>query len=217
MKTITVELFTLAELSEEAKTRAYNDYLNLGFGYSWQSEANETLKAFCKLFNVSLDRDGDYKSFYNGSEFKDLANLSGPRLLSYLWNNYGKEIFKPKQYWICQGTKNCVGIGAKKRESKIFITPWNCPLSGYHMDNYILAPLIEYMTGKKENWINGKLKIERVKFPMHTTFEDLLRDCIQEFNQAVNRDYEEAQSFEQFKETSEANEWTYTENGKFER
>jgi hypothetical protein len=193
MKTITVELFTLAELSEEAKTRAYNDYLNLGFGYSWQSEANETLKAFCKLFNVSLDRDGDYKSFYNGSEFKDLANLSGPRLLSYLWNNYGSDIFPAKVYH----NKDF----SKKRKSKLFIDPFNCHFTGYCMDCDIIEPLVNYMRCK--DWSK------------HTTFEDLLSDCIHQFNKAVQSDYEYQQSMEYFVEMSENNEWFYTIDGKF--
>jgi hypothetical protein len=214
MKTKTINLYSFSELSKEAQQTAYNEWLNDGVFYGWHSENAQTLKAFTDLFGITLDRDGDFRTVHN--DFEDLENLSGPRLLSYLWNNYGKEIFKPKQYWICQGTKNCVGIGAKKRESKIFVTPWNCPLTGFHMDNYILAPLIEYMTSKNETWNNGKVKIERVKFNIHTTFEDLLRDCISEFKQAVERDIEDRHSFESFKEDSETNEWTYTEYGKLE-
>jgi hypothetical protein len=209
MKTKVIELFDLSELSEEAQQKAHADYLNLGDFYHWQGENAQTLKAFTDLFNIKLDRDGDYKSIYNGSNFEDLESLSGPRLLSYLWNRYGKEIFKPKVYHNKGYTKT--------RQSKLFTDPFNCIFTGYCMDVDIIAPIVEYMRGQKEIYKDGKLKIERVKFPKNLTFEDLLRDCIQEFNQAVNRDYEEAQSFEQFKDTSEANEWTYTENGKFER
>jgi hypothetical protein len=215
MKTKTITLYAIDELSEQAKQRAHNDYLQEGFFYGWSSENRNTLTAFKDLFSIKLDRDGDYQTIQDGSNFPDLESLSGPRLLTYLWNEYGKVIFKPKQYWICNGHKNAVGLNSKHRNSNIFITPWNCSLTGYHMDNYILAPLIEYMTGKKETF-HPKHKIDRVPFDKSITLESLLRECIASFNKAVQSDYEDSQSFENFIETAQSNEWTFTETGKLE-
>lgn len=52
MKTITT--YSFSELSEEAKSRALDDYRSSGFEYAWQDENRHSLSAFCVFFGVKV-------------------------------------------------------------------------------------------------------------------------------------------------------------------
>ncbi|KKK75543.1 hypothetical protein LCGC14_2872630, partial [marine sediment metagenome] len=45
-------------------------------------------------------------------------------------------------------------------------------------------------------------------------YHELMQKCFDKWIDSCNKDYEYSQGFEYFKETSEANEWKYMENGK---
>jgi len=54
MKTKTINIYTIHELSEKAQEKAHSDYLNNGFEYFWLDESLDSVKAFCGMFGVKL-------------------------------------------------------------------------------------------------------------------------------------------------------------------
>jgi len=55
MQTIQLNIFNIDELSDEAKEKAHQDYINSEyFEYSWMDENIESVKAFCNAFNCDL-------------------------------------------------------------------------------------------------------------------------------------------------------------------
>ena len=56
MKTKTISIYNIHELSEKAQEEAHSDYLylNNSFEYFWIDESIESVKAFCDLFSVRL-------------------------------------------------------------------------------------------------------------------------------------------------------------------
>ena len=54
MRTVqrTYTLFGIAELEDEARQRAYTDWLAKGNDYPYASENCDTLEAFCNLFRI---------------------------------------------------------------------------------------------------------------------------------------------------------------------
>lgn len=52
-KFVEVQVFAFGELSEKAKDKAHYEYLYHGFDYD-ESDNIETIKSFCKLFDIEL-------------------------------------------------------------------------------------------------------------------------------------------------------------------
>jgi len=198
MRTIRIKAYKFNELSEEAKQYAINKYRNQTVqnnDYAWQGENIETVKSFCKIFPVELNRRAEGFIFTGEDR---IADLTGHRLATYLWNNYRPEIYRPKQYWICTGRKNTVGANAKHRNSNIFIIEDGCPLTGYCLDNAILKPVFDFMR----------------RPDLYTDFKDLMFDCFHAWEEAVKYDQQWQISDEYISETIEANDYEFTADGK---
>ena len=142
MRTVqrTYTLFGIAELEDEARQRAYTDWLAKGNDYLYASENCDTLEAFCNLFrivctNYRYDSCTYAYRFYTKHE-ADTEELSGVRLLAYLYNNFHAGLYKPKVYW----TKD----RKKRRRSRISVT-CECPFTGVVSDEIILQPLMDFM------------------------------------------------------------------------
>lgn len=111
MRTVqrTYTLFGIAELEDEARQRAYTDWLAKGNDYPYASENCDTLEAFCNLFrivctNYRYDSCTYAYRFYTKHE-ADTEELSGVRLLAYLYNNfhaglYSKYSINSLVYWV---------------------------------------------------------------------------------------------------------------------
>ena len=58
MRTVqrTYTLFGIAELEDEARQRAYTDWLAKGNDYPYASENCDTLEAFCNLFRIACTK-----------------------------------------------------------------------------------------------------------------------------------------------------------------
>ena len=84
----------------------------------------------------------------------------------------------------------------KHRYSKI-IKDTCCVLTGYYIDDDILEPIYDFL--KKPS--------------KHVTFADLMRDCLQFWVIACNKDYEACTSMEYFAELCEANGYEFTGYG----
>lgn len=194
MKEILVKyrVYTIDELSEKAKEKAYNAWLE-HWDYGWEKENRDTLKAFEKLFPIKV-LDWEYGLYRNYITFEviddDIKNLSGIRLLKYLYNNYFNLLFKPKVYHHPKNLK-------KQRTSKIFYDEdrW---LTGYYLDYDILDPIYEFF-----------------KNPKNISFEDLMSRCLNKWVKTCSQDYEYCLSFENFVEESHINNWLYFEDGTY--
>lgn len=185
-----ISIYTIEELSENAKEYAHNKYCNED-QYVWGSENRETMNEFEKTFPVKV-RDWSYDTCSGHVNFSmtcddEIEELSGIRLSTYLWNNYGSTLFRAKTYW-----KNM-----KRGSSKCQVTR-DCNLTGYGIDEDILDPIYDFM-----------------KKPDDRNFRDLMRDCFDSWVKACSRNMEDYYSMESFIETSKANEWEYLESGEF--
>lgn len=87
METITLNLYSIDELSDDARERAIEHYRRYVTHDTipWADEYRDSLAAFCEEFSVELDCDGDYR---RSSMDENILNLSGNRLRTYLVNNY---------------------------------------------------------------------------------------------------------------------------------
>jgi len=202
MRTIRTKVYKFDELSKKAQEVAADWWRNTNDEIHWAEENRQSMEEFAKIFPIKVT-DWCYGSRGEGVSFRftcedTIEELSGVRLATYIWNNYRSEIYKPKQYWICNGRHNCVGQNAKHRNSKVFLyDEFACPLTGYYMDNEILAPLYAFM-----------------KKPGNKDFKDVLEDCFDAWIKACNNEVEYQNSFEYIAEHLEANEYEFTKEGK---
>lgn len=201
-RTIRVKVYKFNELNEQAKQKAIDNWRNESHEISWSDENADTLRRFADIFPCKLkswcygDRgEGVYWTFTGEDQIEE---LSGQRLATYIWNNYHNDIYKPKQYWIYQGRHNTVGQGAKHRDSKVSLyDEFACPLTGYCMDNEIIAPLFDFM-----------------RKPDTRDFKELLESCFDAWIDACNNDVEFQNSDEVISETLESNDYEFTQDGK---
>ena len=82
-ETVTYQIFSLGELSPEARARAYRKWLNDEPEYGWNAENKQTLNAFCDLLGIRCNKweyDGYSYSFSWYSPYEDtIENLHGAR------------------------------------------------------------------------------------------------------------------------------------------
>lgn len=196
MRTITKEVFTINELSDSAKEKAHYDHCS-NDSYAWAGDNEAVLKEFTKIFPVKITKweygNQNYINF-NFTDDEDIENLSGIRLLKYLHNNYYNELFKGKYF--SKGNYIDGKYYYKSRHSKVIMSN-SCVLTGYCIDDDILEPIYKFLKNPCK----------------HTTFNDLLYDCLQSWVYACRNDFEAYYSMESFEETAEINNWEYYEDG----
>jgi hypothetical protein len=208
MQTKTIEIYSINELSEKAKIKAYNDWLN-NFYYAWASDNEASLKAFAEIFVLKIKSfeydtcNGNVSWDYNFYENVDIIeNLKGVRLYKWIMNNIYPHISQYKNYWLTSKTKinpiNNFPLSIK-RTSKI-IKETNCPLTGYCMDNAILQPILDF-----------------IKTPdLSINLTDLIKQCFNEWVKACCEDCERSCSMDSFIEECESNDYTFRINGVME-
>lgn len=207
MKTIQINVYPFSELSDEAKKVAREWYRNTSFenGFAWSDEAYDSLKAFCKRFGIKY-RSACFSQYsevnYSLSDIDDtILDLSGKRLISYLWN-YDDLIIQRKTYWFVRkpdGTRymNAIGQNSGKYVSKCQYQTASCPLTGVCFDDDLLEPIQD-----------------AVKKGYDGTFGDLLDDCISAWVKSANADCEAQLSDSYIDEHLEINNYEFTEDGK---
>ena len=199
MRTETIKIYTISELSEDAQKVAHTEYLNKGFEYFWLDEYINSLKKFAEYFNVKIknyslggyDCYVDYSvmwSRYDNRYAENVENLFGLRLARYIHNNFYWRMYEFKTFW----------KGSKKRKSKIQKV-WDCPFTGYCGDMDLLNPILKFLAKPDNNM----------------TFTDLLDSCIDSFVKAVEDDCKYQESLQYFIEHAEVNNFEFTEDGKF--
>ena len=137
MRTVTMEIFGIRELSAEARRKALDDFLYRRSTVLFdQEEEINTVTSIAQ----KMDWEYDYNS-YDGEQYSvsyrvygdERAELSGARAMAYIQNNYINAAEQPKEYWLghvwhCDGRKNWT------RKSRINFTIDNCPFTGFYMD-----------------------------------------------------------------------------------
>jgi hypothetical protein len=171
VKTTTINLFAINELTENARQKAIKDFRYNTLEYFWITEFNNSLKAFCNVFDIDLGRfSADYVD-YNTDWIKDeILDLKGLALFKYLQNNYLDEINK--------------GIAGE--------------LTGYYTDCQVFHPLKEFM--------------ER---PYDIDFKDIIEKCMKSWQKSLAAEIEYQNSDEYIIDHMTANEYLFTETGKW--
>ena len=182
--TVETKLFTLDELSDEAKETAHKHYLSTGDTYPWYADNLASLDAFCADLGVS------YTSFEYGGGRDDISfphpsvyDLTGSRLVMTSYPNMqGVRLWKY--------IKNNPFDFMKKDQGHYIYT-------GFHMDECILDPLWEFID-------HPSLTIE---------WAELISECFYTWLYACRDDYEDSQTMESFIENVECNKWEFTIDG----
>lgn len=134
--TITKDIYSFNELSEDAKESAIEYFRNDSNILAWQRENAETVETIAKRMNWRYSYesyDGIRYTVYFEIGDCDIEELAGSRAMAYIYNNYINAASEAKIYWLhnvlyADGRKNW------NRKSKINFTIDNCPFTGYCMD-----------------------------------------------------------------------------------
>ena len=189
MNKVEINIYEIGELSEKASEIAYHDWLNT-CDYPFSDDYNTTLDIFCDVFGFKVT---DYRCDYRYIKFyslhdEEINELSGVRLLKYLYNNYFDDLFHKKIYYF--------NYSRKKRTSNIHYNS-ECPFTGCFVDNDILDPIYKFLKKPDEN----------------TTFYNLIEECLYSWIDSYNIDYDYHTSFEYFKEECENNSIMFYSDG----
>ena len=149
MRTITKNIYSFSELSEEAKRNAINNY---EFNDFWESERIESYKKALPYYKLLKNIDGV---------------INGSRLYTFIQNNIISDFIEPNYINKQQDGKinNCYYSHkyncTKKRLSKVFKTNNlnNCPLTGVCYDFDFLQPIIDFMENPTSKIDNTDLQI----------------------------------------------------------
>ena len=197
--TITKDIYTFDELTEEAQEKAFEYFRNLPYLFAWQEENRDTVKAIADKMDWAYDLysyDGITYSVNYSISSDDIAELSGKRAMAYIQNNYIDAAKKPKTYWL-NGLIHCDGRKNWKRNSKINYEIDNCPFTGYCMDCCF-----------SEAWRDWQKN-----FSKHSTVQDFADLVADYLGRDWTADNEYQYSDDGIKDLIEANDYEFLEDG----
>jgi hypothetical protein len=189
MRTIETKLYKFDELSDKSKERAINARRESPHNELYAEDFYGTIKAFTKIFPVDvlrydlLDRQSNRIRLTCTQE---VAELSGIRLMSYLWNNYKNDVFKYKYLGHVSGFS---------KYSRVQLSDV-CVLTGICYDHAILQPIYNAMNK-----------------PSSSTFAEILVGCIEEICIAAEKEWLYQNSNEYITEQLRENKTEFYENG----
>lgn len=222
MRIIETKAYKFSELSEAAQRKALDSFST--DEYNWSGEWRDTLKTFSDTFHIVVKdwevspyrhsyidfrmREGVY---YRG---KYLEELEGIDLYKFIQLNFMDTLY-PRKYrgsitreayekydLSFPGPRPFYQVKKDKYVSLyskyLRHTGAECSLTGYCADNDILDPIYNYLKN----------------FNKATTYEELIQECLDSFISAWERDMEWQDSDEYKRETIEANEYEFTEEGR---
>jgi hypothetical protein len=187
MRVIETLAYNFDELSDEAKQNAIAEFNNLGREYHWMHEAKDSIDKALEHFDC---KSGRYSIDYSCAAH------------SYVrWNftrSYEDEILGIKGARLWKLLHNRYGIYFCKYKKKYRGTfEEDYPFTGVTSDIDFLAPMIK--------WLNAPDK--------HTTFKELIDECIESVLCAMERDYDYQNTDEYITEEIINNGYEFTENG----
>lgn len=196
MKTITLQLYSFDELSENVQKQIIeNERWNImeQCMSDFSSDYKKSLKEFEKLTNTKATNwQVDYcgyhvNSLYNNNPIygcpidydKNIyaENLYGKLLFRYINNTIMPYITKG-EYYSTPGKFINGKIKYKDRHSQVILDyKDNCPLTGMCYDYYLLKPIIDYY----DSWCN---------YPTDFSLKDLIDQCYKDFFKCWHEEYE---------------------------
>ena len=191
MRIISTTVYNFDELSPEGQQNAVNNYLNSDRDtYFWFDDNIKTLESFANIFNIKI-KDWTQDLYHTDVRYTcnnddNIMELSGIRLLKYIFNNYYTDIYKGKYYY----------NKGKKRYSRV-LKENCCVLTGYCIDDDILQPIYDFIKNPDDS----------------ITFKSLIHECIESWITAVKNDIEGCQSFEYVSDHLIANEYEFDKQG----
>lgn len=221
MRTVCENVYKFDELSEDAKKRAIEWWLeDETFDFIYEP-AGESLNEFTDLFNIKV-RQYDFQEHYRSEysfELKDeVLELSGWRLATYIWNNYGDRLFREKyrQSWT---TAKRIKHPKVKSTLKSKETGWSDKSQwGEYWNVYHGGPKLEDYQCVFTGWCCDDDLLDPIyKFlnkPTNTTFKDLLEECLTSLNKSVQDEVKGNSKDEAVADTIMAN-YEFTEDGNF--
>lgn len=233
MRTITPKPFNVYEfdeLSDEAKQKAIKGQRDFEMETEnpWGGEWRNTMHKIEELFDIEVDFDSynrhsiSWRKWWNKDYGEESLALTGNRALSFLWNNYGRDICPGKYYGKlvpCPKSKeHPVGLRHVKRYSKCTPESFNCPLTGVCYDNDALEPLWRFLEGKDDDpktdspcskFFSGfKTHIFKCR-----TVKDIIENCVDSLCDAWEREEEYRLSDEGLIESIKGNGYEYYDDG----
>lgn len=203
-----INLYSFAELSEEAREKAHADFLGLGLPVSWGTEYRATLQAFEDLFHTRVhswyvDQCGYSFQFVQEWQWDDGTDIfDDPRRFArWAWNNLAEKIKYPKIYGRLIPDPATGKTLYKRHESKISYTLDGLNLTDFCADVDITAPIADCLHYKR-------------KF---CCAADLLSACLDSFFTAWQKEYEYEETREYFEDMCAGNDWEFLEDGTFWR
>lgn len=187
-----LQLFTFNELSENAKSKALNEfnYSDYSFDYIY-SDANNTLKVFKDTFEKKDSNE----------------NITGFRLAKWIINNYYDILFKP---YFVRSVKKDAAIYHKRIKTTQYkngnisnfyysaIKKTNsCVLTGVCYDDDILKPIYEFL-----------------KSPYNINFDELISDCLDSLEKSIQSEIDYNYTDEAKAEYLNENDYYFTVDGK---
>lgn len=216
METQELTVYNIDELSQEAKQKAFNDWIGTE-DYFWQEENEDVLYEFAnrfpiKVYRYEYDEDRGFVEWDLEEQFAmdynvddTIRDLTGIRLMTWLINNHWDDLFEGKYYGkltekfpngekIPESQEYPIGKRLVKRNSKIIFVP-KC-LTGYYMGEIITQPIRDFL-----NKPDGR------------NIEDLIQDCIDNWLETCKKDVQFHFSLEHFEEKAGDMGWRFLSNG----
>lgn len=228
MRTVTPKPFNVYEfdeLSDEAKQKAIRGQRDFEIQTEnpWLDEWGKTMHKIEDLFDISVDFDSynrhsiSWRKWWNKDYGEEALALTGNRALSFLWNNYGRDICPGKYYGKLvpcpKSTEHPVGLRHVKRYSKCTPESFNCPLTGVCYDNDALAPVWNFLEGKSPD---EKPMVIQHQFKYrfeNWTVKDIIEDCVDSLCDAWDKEEEYRLSDEGLVESIKGNGYEYYDDG----
>lgn len=208
MRTVRTKIYKFDELTETAKETAIQYYRNNLMDNSFiYDDAHSTVKAFHKLFGTK-ESGGRWLEINTAGIDDNVLNLDGLRLQKYIWNNFGKELYKGKYYSLWSETEisykhHKEGHPVLKfRHSKVMFEN-SCVLTGMAWDDAILSPVYELL----DNYSFKK------DYNSYLDYETLLNDCIASLEKAIDEDIESRNGADFISEEIRINGYEFTKDG----
>lgn len=223
MRTVTPKPFNVYEfdeLSDEAKQKAIKGQrdFELQTENPWADEWRDTLHKIEELFDIEVDFDSynrhsiSWRKWWSKEYGEEMLSLSGNRALSFLWNNYGRDIYKGK-YYFCHDRWENGKYHYVSRRSKCTLVSGDRPLTGVCYDNDALDPLWNFLEGKSPD---EKPMVIQHQFKYrfeNWTVKDIIEDCVDSLCDAWDKEEEYRLSDEGLVESIESNGYEYYEDG----
>lgn len=209
MKTVTINTYKFAELSEEAKQVAIDAHREHADNSYIYIEARETVKAFEDIFPVDSRGRNSWLDCNTNNIDDSINELSGHRLRTYIYNNFGYALYKPAYMGSVKrdGPVTHRRVKSKKLRNGRYFNPYysaikkdtSCVLTGVCYDDDMLRPLYLFLDMKDYEGYN---------------FSDLMEACYNSLEASLKSEEEYLYSDEAIIETITANDYDFLETGK---